>query len=433
MKEKSSKNFRNISNPNALRKISHESTHKVFSYFFILLITTGIGNYIFGGTILAGWKQFIVIIGYLLCLFLVKSTAELRRILLATILLQATWVLTSFIAGLDAEVVFYNLFYYSGWIPFFMWAARGGADYYLERYGKFTFYLVIICGVGLIIDSNTDMFLFLASRQMELDVDYFLLHSEVAKRSAFIFTTSTLVMPVLGGMIVVSLLSNPSPFRLAICAVIIFIAILTSATANSVVIGSGILLGMLMHLGIKPLRIVSATIVFSLVIYFVLPMLGDENFITKQIESIASRQSFDSEGNLGRLWYWGNALDHIYKFSILEHIIGSGLGTTNSNNGNQMILHTHGESSFFQAYLEGGLVGLTMRLMPFLLIATLVKFSDPNNRPYVIIGYVVPIFLIDSIAPIFGNIASQAILGFLMGKLYLGKTSFSRPTQRQTK
>ncbi len=414
-----------------IKKLPFAKTHQAFSIFFILLITTGIGNAVFGGTILAGWKQFIVIIGYFLCLFMVKNTAELRRIYLATMLLQFTWVVTSLIAGLSLEVVFYNLFYYSAWIPFFMWAARGGTEYYLERYGKFTFYLAILCGFGLIIDSKTDIFLFLASRQVELDVDYFLLHSEVAKRSAFIFTTSTLVMPVLGGMIAIGLLGNPSPVRLAISAILILIAILTSATANSVVIGSGILLGMLMHLGVKPLRIVSAIAVFSLVFYFVLPMLGDENFVTKQIESIASRQSFDSEGNLGRLWYWGNALDHINNFSILEHIIGSGLGTSNTNNGNQLVFHTHGESSFFQAYLEGGLIGLSFRLLPFLLITTLVKYSDPKKRPYLIIGYIVPVFLIDSIAPIFGNIASQAILGFLIGKLYLGKKSISKSTQRQ--
>jgi hypothetical protein len=396
------------------------------------MMTSGIGNAFFGGSILAGWKQLILIVGYVMCFSLVKKTPDLRRIFMSTIFIQITLVMTSMIAGIAPEVVFYNLFYYSAWVPFFIWAARGGTDYYLKKYGKLTFYLVIACGIGLVIDSKTDIFMFLATRQAELDMDYFSQHTDTVKRSAFIFTTSTLVMPVLGGMVVVGLLRNHTAMRAAISAVVILIGIVTSASANSAVLSAGLLLGMLMQLGMKPIRIVGTALVFSVAIFIVGPMVGDDEFVAKQIGQIAGHQSLADEGNTGRLWHWGKALDDIQEFSIIEHIVGSGLGTSNSNNGNVNVLHTHGESSFFQAYLEGGILGLTLRLLPFFLIATLVKSNSLNNRPYLILGYIFTVFLVDAVAPLFGNIPSQALLGFLMGELYLSRKKLLKPSQWKT-
>ena len=149
----------------AEKKVIFKKTHQAFSYFFILMITSGVGNAIFRESVLAGWKQLILIVGYIMCFSLIKKTPDLRRIFITTIFMQIFLVLTSMIAGIAPEVVLYNLFYYSAWVPFYIWAARGGADFYLEKYSKFTFFLVITCCIGLIIDSKTDVFMFLASRQ----------------------------------------------------------------------------------------------------------------------------------------------------------------------------------------------------------------------------------------------------------------------------
>lgn len=412
------------------KKLVHRNAHKAFSLFFILLVTSGIGNAIFSGTLLAGWKQIILIIGYVMCFSLANKVRDLRQIFFLTIFVQIGLVFASLFSGMAAEVVFYNLFYYSAWVPFFIWAACGGADYYLTKYGRLTFYLVIACGIGLIVDSKTDVFSFLLSRSTELDLDYFSQHSEVVKRSSFIFTAPTLVMPVIGGMIVVGLLNNPSPIRMAISLLVIIVAIVTSASANAVVVGGGLFLGMLMRMGGRPIRIISTALVLFMAIYFISPFLGEE-FIAKQSGQILEHQSLGSEGNEGRLWHWGRALDDIQNFTVIEHIVGSGLGTTNENIGNRNVLHTHGESSFLQAYLEGGILGLTLRVLPFLLVATLAKRNDLEKRPFIILGYMVAMFIVDAVAPIFGNIPSQVLLGFLMGALYLPKKSYAVQIKRQ--
>lgn len=412
------------------KNLAHVNVHKAFSIFFLLLITSGIGNVIFSGTFLTGWKQIILIIGYVICFSLVKKYHDfLRQIFVVTIFIQVVLVFASIISGMTVDVVFYNLFYYSAWVPFFIWTARGGADFYLVRYGKLTLNLVIACGIGLLIDSQTDIFLFLASRQEELNTDYFLQHPEVVKRSAFIFTTATLVMPVLGGMIAVSLLNNQSVVRILVAVVVILIAITTSASANATLIGGGLIFGMLMNvLMLKKgsiIRILFVVLALFIAASFFNRILEGDGFISKQASQILEHQSIESDGNQGRLWHWYRAFIDIQDFTIIEHVFGSGLGTTNGNNGNQNVLHTHGESSFLQAYLEGGMLGLTLRVLPFLLIVIFAKRNNSEKRFFIIYGYIVAVFLTDAVAPIFGNIPSQVLLGFLMGYLYLSKRVFS--------
>lgn len=414
------------------KRLAQRYVHKAFSLFFILLITSGIWNVVFSGTLLSGWKQAVVIISYVMCFPLIKKYSDLLRLtFFLTIFIQIALVFASLFSGMAVEVTFYNVFYYAAWVPFFIWAARSGADYYLDKYRKFTFFLVIACGIGLIIDSKTDLFLFLASRSDELDMSYFVEHSEVVKRSAFIFTTSTLVAPVFGGMIVVSWLEKLSLLRAAMGGMAMLLAILASAATNSVVIVSGLILGVLLQMGLKPARVIGVALAFLMAVYFVFPFLGGEQFIEKQFSQILEHRSLESEGNAERIILWNQGLDDIQEFSGVEHIFGSGLGSTNANGGNRNVLHTHGESSFIQAYLEGGIFGLTLRMLPFLLIAYLVKRNKSGKRPYIILGYATSVFITDAIAPIFGNIPSQVLLGFMMGALYSATRSNTDQIKRR--
>lgn len=413
------------------KTLSRKNINTIFSYFFILLITAGIGNAILNGTLLAGWKQAILIVAYLLCFSITNKSIKLLRFFIIIIFLQISLILTSIIFGMNPNIVIYNLFYYSAWIPFFIWASTGGANHYLTNYGKLTFYLVIICGIGLIIDLKTDIFSFLMSRSKELDSDYFLRHSEVVKRSAFIFTTSTLVMPVLGGMIVIGLLDNLSIIRISISLLVMLIAIVTSATANSFVVSTGLLLGILLQTKKNLTRMVKYIAVFFIAFYVIIPIIGDNDLISKHIDQIIQHQSLDSVANIGRIWHWERAFYNILDFSFIEHLFGSGLGSTNENLGNQNVIHTHGESSFLQAYLEGGLFGLYLRILPFIFVV--IFFLKPNNhenRPFIIIGYCITVFLVDAVAPIFGNIPSQVLLGFLIGTLASYQRAYTAQIRR---
>ncbi len=397
------------------------NVNKIFSYSFILLLTSGIGNAVFGNTVLAGWKQLILTICYALCFSIANRHVYLGRLFVISLLIQIALILVSVISGVEIKIVGYNLYYYSAWIPFFIWAARGGADYFLMRYDRLLLYLVLICSLGLVIDYKSDIFLFLASRSDELDTEYFVKNYETVKRSAFIFTTSTLVMPVLGGIIVMSLLKHQTEMRVMVCGLAIVIGIITSATANSVVAGSIIFVGVLLQLGVRPVQFLGTLLLFVSAFLVIIPLVGESEAILFQLRSVVERQYLDSEGNIGRYLHWNQAIADILNFNILEHIAGSGLGTSNGNNGNQMVLHTHGESSFFQSYLEGGILGTLLRVAPFVMALTYTRKDVRSKYPFVILSYILAMFIVTAVAPIFGNIPSQALLGFLIGHMYANR------------
>jgi hypothetical protein len=71
----------------------------------------------------------------------------------------------------------------------------------------------------------------------------------------------------------------------------------------------------------------------------------------------------------------------------------------------------HGESSWFQAYIEGGIVGLLLRLLPFILL-----LKPINTRGYWIrFTYGISLLICCSVAPLFAAYGVQCTLGFLAG------------------
>ena len=88
-----------------------------------------------------------------------------------------------------------------------------------------------------------------------------------------------------------------------------------------------------------------------------------------------------------------------------------GLGVTNTNQ-NDGILIPHGESSFFQVYLEAGVLGLMMRLVPFAIFL----WYALKYRCGVSVGiYISAIFITITVAPVFGPMSAQALLGTILG------------------
>ena len=57
----------------------------------------------------------------------------------------------------------------------------------------------------------------------------------------------------------------------------------------------------------------------------------------------------------------------------------------------------------------------------FFIIIRIAKKNNLGKFYILLYGYLLAIFLTDAVAPIFGNIPSQAVLGFFMGSLYFSK------------
>jgi hypothetical protein len=394
--------------------------NSLFSIFFCLFLSVGLWNAALGETIFESWKQIIVCIAYLCCFNLAKNDRFLIAILSSLCMMQAFLILSSILFGVSVKISLFNIFFYATWLPFFIWSATGGGQFYLKNYSNFIVILILISAIGLIVDLKTDYFNFLNIREEIID-NFYLEKRTVAKRSAFMFTTSTLVMPVLAGMIVIALTYYDSLYRILICLLAIIIAIITTAAVNSVLISGFIIIGFWFD-HIKKIKQTN----FSHIVYLMVFIYGcylsglwisEDEILQRQFKRVFDNQYLDSNANIGRIEMWNQAINDISHFSIQEYLIGAGLGSTNGNLDNKT-LYGHGESSFLQAYIEAGMIGIMLKLAPFILgLFFTVRRSSKNK--FLLISYFLGIFISVTVAPIFGNIPSQAVLGFLVGLAYV--------------
>lgn len=392
----------------SLKKIS---INNLFSIFLLLLATSGLWNFIFGGTPLVAWKQIIIFLTYALIARLKKdrfSSALLYLILFVQFLL----ILTSSIRGVSPFVILFNIFFYTAWLPFFLWSAQGGNDYFNKNYSRSTLILLVVSAAGLYIDLKTDYLSFLSNTGVGFD---YYQDFDVAKRSAFVFVTSTLVMPIVGALAVMALTQEYSIFRLIVCIFVILIATVSTASASAFLISIFVVIGIFVN-NIRLSRVIVFLVGGVFVLLLGQGLIAKDDVLLRQIDRIVNNKNVQNESNSGRLASWDKAANVIQKFSPIEHAVGLGLGATNDNN-NASARYTHGESSFFQAYIESGVTGLFLRLLPFALIVFF-ALRTRNKNKFLVLSYCAAIFVAVALAPIFGNIPSQALLGFLAGSLY---------------
>jgi hypothetical protein len=400
--------------------ITNQSTKwldRLFIFAFMMFMSSGWWNYVFSETVLSGWKQAVIVILFICCPMFIKWNLTVFYLFYFVLCLLPLLLLTSIIHGMLLSVVIFNIFFYVSWVPFFIWAARGGRHYLTEKAGVFMMGFLVFCAIGLVIDWSTDFFSFLMIRDELIDNFYLEFH-DISKRAVFLFTATTLVMPVIGGIIVIVLLQEMSYWRNVVCGLVSLVVIFTTATTNSILIGGALAIGLALE---QRSRFLLLAVIAGIVMFLVFPSLsGYYKEIDMQL-AIATKDA-EAEGgraNVGRFQAWDEAFNDIADFDVFEHVFGSGLGSTNGNL-NTDIRHTHGESSFLQAYLEGGLVALTLRLLPFAVALTFFLHHESSNKK-LILSYVAAIFVACAVAPIFGSFPSQVLLGFLGGAMYESK------------
>lgn len=382
----------------------------------MLQLLTGVFNAAFQGTPFAGWKQLLVTVAFMLAFHLSRQDRFLLKLLEFVLWGSLFLIVSSFIRGIGFVAIFYNIFFYIAWVPFFIWAALGGVKQFQKKDALIMGYLVIAC-IGLIVDLKTDVFSFLNIRNEVITIDYLALH-DVANRAIFIFTASNLVMTVIAPMIVIFLLYKYSVMRLFFCFIVMAVVVLTTGSMNSVLLAAFTAAGVLYaNARVSGKAIFITILVTILFMLFNLHSIDLEGSFGKQIDRIIGNTSLDSEANSMRIILWEKSLSDIGSFSFFEHLMGAGLGCTNANYNSGGVLYTHGESSFLQAYTEGGIVGLLFRLLPFLMLLSF-AYKCKHHKKFMVVGYGIGILIVDALAPLFGNIFSQMLLGMLVGYVY---------------
>lgn len=387
------------------------STNRLFSITLVLLFSSGLWNFLFGNIGLNAWKQISVAILFFVAYKLCRHAPYKRMLIFFAAFSSFELIAASFLQGVSIYTALFNIFFYISWIPFFIW---GGTSPHEENWHRYIMPLLLICLMGLVADLLTDWFMFLSAREDILTNEYYEEY-QVIKRSVFWFVAPTLVMPMISGFLVILLAFRKEMYISVLAIAVVILTAMLTASTNAVVMGVFVLFGM----AATRLRVRSIVLLIIALMPFVFYVV-DWFSEVEQTESRVARtlkvgQTDRSDPNEGRFYAWGQALSDISKFSILEHMVGDGLGATSNQQGG-VAKYTHGESSFLQAHLEGGIVGLMLRLMPFLMAVHFYRKSTIGGKR-VIAAYILGDALLVAVAPIFGNIPSQAILGYLVGVL----------------
>lgn len=388
-----------------------KSINFVAAVSFTCLIWSDLFNYLVAGTPLVIWKQLIILAFWVLS-FVVEGAERHRVLAVAGILIQAILITYSIALGVPGEIAVYNSFLYVSWIPAFVVFDCGLLGYLRSKLGWLWLPLLLgSCG-GLLIDLFTDSFSFVSRQGGDQVTTSYLLENNIAKRVGFFFVTSTMVIPLMSILAILALDDKRTTSISWLCAAAVTIGGISTGSLSSSVVAMLISCAFLAAGPVKPASLLPVALV-GLAVGVGGTSLIVNDTIALQIDRLLENTKMDSEANIGRGVFWDTAFSDIKRFTPVEHVLGAGLGATNDNKGN-FAQYGHGESSFLQAYIECGLLGAICRFAPFLII-----IGGAIRRKNLVDGiWSLSALVAVALAPTYGNIPFQMVLGLMIARGY---------------
>jgi hypothetical protein len=272
--------------------------------------------------------------------------------------------------------------------------------------------MVIVLAVSVVftlIDFRTDLLSFLGNG----DVDSaFYERLEIAKRASGLFDTSTVVMPVAGAMAVFGTYGSTSAIRSAFAVVALLTLAICTASLSALAVCAMVSAGITAkHLNLRGL--LGLTILFTICAIVAPKVIESDEATSRQYQRLVENRDSGSEANYDRRTQWYLASHVIAGFTVEDHVFGKGMGSTNEGH-NDSPTYGHGESSFVQAYIEGGMLGVAIRMLPFILFAITI-FQSGMIGSVSISFYIVAVAAAVAFAPTYGAIPLQMMLGIAVG------------------
>lgn len=332
--------------------------------FLVLMIVAfvshqGLFAYLFQGTPLVAWKQAI---GMIFMLFIlvwalrdiysvkigISSFYSLLLVLIFAYYYLYLFSHTEFIVGYLLKLIGCAYYLYI----LIVFSRFNQVEFAISIKGLFTIGSIII--IGVILDSQTQLFQFANATQQGLDIDL------EEYRSSYLLGSSTLLFSVLSLPILLNDVFMKMYGRKLISSTIYFlyvfmsvIAIFLSGSRSSLIY---MLVFVIIALGFR-LRILGYILAIIVLIAFVIYalLIGQD---TPMVMRLSSSLSADDPGNVGRIayWYWflGDGLSSIGD----KYLLGQGLGYLESSE--NIFATKHFESSFITHYVEIGIVGVVL-------------------------------------------------------------------------
>ncbi|MEZ2144654.1 O-antigen ligase family protein [Bradyrhizobium sp. DN5] len=374
----------------------------LFSFWALILLSgQGLLNYLLGQSALSPWKQLLLMVCFLTALLRIQRPFDFY-VSIYVLASSCALIVSGSVEGVGMDTLLFNSFYYVAWLPFYLTGTvfdlRGRSNF--VRHASLLF--LLIGAIGLVLQLYTPFFDFLKDQEAA-DIRS---RAGETQRFGFIFVTSTLVMPTLAGMYFLYLRTAKNMFSRAVAQASLVLAVLPT----------GSLAGLIMLLStfgmiVPRLRVASAVpFLVGLALLAAAAAPFSDDLIDRQLQRMTGN-TIETASNQTRLGLWQYAVDTIANFPIEMQVFGAGLGVTNSNRA-QTATYAHGESSFFQALIEGGLVGLTLRILPFFL---LLSANLPRKDSMTNWAYGLGLFICCAAAPLFGGFGLQCLLGFNAG------------------
>lgn len=392
-------------------------------------------NYIYSGTPLVAWKQFLA---FVLLLFAFdwalrinptnRADAVKKKLLLAYLSLGTMFVIYAYVLGLSSYRIFYGMMSYSGLAGFIYFSSLVDNEGARIKIYRAMALLTIIGSAGLFIDYYTDLFSFLP-RSRGLALEYFDLH-DAERRAAFLYGASTLVFPFQAfGLLSMSFICARKASWVGfisynVFAVIVIIGIyLTGSRAAFYLMILAYMVGYRVvsrgvNIGAKYL-IVTGVLTSGFLLGFLsgydfsgLGALPDGS--DRYIEVVSGQD----EGNSHRFLRWSQGLELMVNISF-EWFLGHGVGTTIGGVSDGVKTSTHYESSVLQAFYEGGFVLIIYRyLAAIVAIGVYVFHTRYRIREATALAlYICLVGVNTAVAPTFGAYHTQMVYFLSCGLL----------------
>ncbi len=425
-------------------KLSLNRTVLTLGYAAMLLLPNhDLFNYIFRSTPLVVWKQVLALLlllsaaGWLLYAKRSRTrVVSIGKMLSALVLLCGTLTLYSLLLGISGVRIAYGVVGYIGFAGFAVFACIVKEKDGTENLFNTLFFLSLVGALGIIADYFTPILDFLPRSEgneyeTQLSMGYL-------RRAAFLFGASTTIFPLLSmGLVAAATLyiSNRTRTRLFMLITLLFLTLaalyLTGSRANLLLYSS---FSAVVYLVAIRQSAPGKRVVLLALPFLVSPLLlSTVAYYAEQFDALRGRylDPFSSQalGNDHRYYVWGRALDMFNRLGI-ESVLGHGLGTTVSTIDDGFEYSTHFESSFFQAFYEGGAIGLLLRYLPVIVVfySILSRASarkEIQNKLLIawLIWYVIAI----AIAPTAGAYHTQMAYFLACGLALYGRSRASRP------
>lgn len=327
-------------------------------------------GFFFIDTPLQSWRQLMsaLLLSIVLIIVLSRMKVDIGGLVLLIITLAALLLsLHSLLLGYSLMRVGYAFFAYVGLSSFLLASRIIEEERKSIALHKILFILMIASSIGLIADYFTD-FLLGFQRAENNDLDDLLLGH--LRRASFLFGASTLVFPFLSFCFVASIVYYKKLSKLAIGLLWLVVTAGLLVTISRAAIAAWTVLSILLLIAWLSQR-VSVTrllkIMVSIGLIFIVSFFVFPNFLLQAdlfTDLLSDPFSAEEKSNSHRLQRWSFGLK-LFSFSP-EMVLGHGLGSTMGQISDAMPIHTHYESSFFQAMHEGGVFGLLIRYLPAL-------------------------------------------------------------------